>query len=77
MPKKESRTRQSQTRRPIRDADLLLPLKVARERCNRSFEHRYVEAALQRHQGNVAAAARAAGVDRMYFYRLLRRYGLR
>ncbi len=54
-----------------------LPLKVARERWNRTFERRYVEQALQRHDNNVAAAARAAGVDRMYFYRLLWRYGLR
>lgn len=32
---------------------------------------------LGRHKGNIAAAARAAGVDRAYFYRLLWRHGLR
>jgi transcriptional regulator of acetoin/glycerol metabolism len=32
---------------------------------------------LARHGDNVAAAARAAGVDRMYFYRLLWRHGLK
>jgi DNA-binding NtrC family response regulator len=53
------------------------PLKVARERWNRQLERRYVEEVLRRADGNVTAAARAAGVDRMYFYRLLWRYGLR
>jgi hypothetical protein len=32
---------------------------------------------LRRHGDNVAAAARAADVDRMHFYRLLWRNGLR
>jgi DNA-binding NtrC family response regulator len=54
-----------------------LPLKEARDAWTRQLERRYVEAVLERHAGNVAAAARAAGVDRMYFYRLLWRHGLR
>jgi len=58
-------------------ASAAVPLKIARERWTRSFERRYVEDALRRHQNNVAAAARAAGVGRMYFYRLLWKYGLR
>ncbi len=53
------------------------PLKVAREAASRAFERRYVEAALARAGGNVTAAARAAEVDRMYFYRLLWRHGLK
>jgi transcriptional regulator with GAF, ATPase, and Fis domain len=57
--------------------DMTLPLKVARERWTRAFERKYVEQMLERHGNNVAAAAREAGVDRMYFYRLLWRYGLR
>lgn len=56
--------------------DCDLPLKQARERWTRTLERRYVEALLTRHDGNVARAARAAGVDRAYFYRLLWRYGL-
>src|SRR5262249_44332622 len=43
------------------------PLKVARERWNRVLERRYVEELLRRSDGKVAAASRAAGVDRMYF----------
>ena len=53
------------------------PLKQAREAWVRTFERRYLEATLARHAGNVSAAARAAGVDRIHFYRLLWRHGLR
>jgi transcriptional regulator with GAF, ATPase, and Fis domain len=63
---------------PTEEAALLsLPLRRAREDWTRAFERRYVEAALRRHGDNVAAAARAAGVDRAYFHRLLQRHGLR
>jgi DNA-binding NtrC family response regulator len=58
-------------------ADANLPLKVARERWNRRFEREYLQQMLDRHGGNGAAAARAAQVDRMHFYRLLWRHGLR
>lgn len=57
--------------------DLGQPLKVARERWTRVLERRYVEGMLAAHDGNVTAAARAAGVERMYLHRLLQRYGLR
>jgi two-component system, NtrC family, response regulator GlrR len=54
-----------------------VPLRIARERWSRDFERRYVTELLERSSGNVTAAARAAGVDRMYFYRLLWRHGLK
>jgi two-component system, NtrC family, response regulator GlrR len=41
------------------------------------FERRFIEATLRANEGNVTAAARAAGIDRIHFYRLLWRYGLR
>jgi transcriptional regulator of acetoin/glycerol metabolism len=41
------------------------------------FEHAYLQDLLARHDGNVSAAARAAGVDRIHLYRLLWRNGLR
>ncbi len=50
-----------------------LPWKEAREQYLASFEHSYAECMLSRCQGNVSAAARAAGVDRKTFYTLLRR----
>ena len=52
-------------------------LKLERERWLRAFERRYLAEILERNQGNVTAAARAAGVDRIHFYRLLWRHGLR
>jgi transcriptional regulator of acetoin/glycerol metabolism len=54
-----------------------MPLKLARETWTRTFERRYIEELLRAHQNNVSAAARAAGVDRPYFYRLLWRHGFR
>ncbi|MDB4973851.1 MAG: putative sigma54 specific transcriptional regulator [Myxococcaceae bacterium] len=53
------------------------PLKLAREEWNNVFEARYLEGLLDRHGNNVSAAARAAGVNRVHFYRLLRKHGLR
>jgi DNA-binding NtrC family response regulator len=52
-------------------------LRSARERALLEFERRYLEALLAHHGGNVSAAARTAGVDRKYLYRLLWRNGLR
>ncbi len=57
--------------------DIEKPLRESRERWVRGFERRYLEGLLQRHSGNVSAAARAAEVDRVYFHRLLSRHGLR
>lgn len=53
------------------------PFKEAREAALRRFESSYLQTALAANQGNVRAAARAAGLDRVYFYRLLHRHGLK
>jgi two-component system, NtrC family, response regulator GlrR len=57
--------------------DSTRPLKSERERWTRTLERRYLEEVLAREGGNVAAAARAAGIDRIHFYRLLWKHGLR
>jgi two-component system, NtrC family, response regulator GlrR len=57
--------------------DASVPFKAERARWTRSFETRYLSALLLAHGGNVTTAARAAGLDRTYFYRLLWRHGLR
>jgi two-component system response regulator GlrR len=41
------------------------------------FEKEYVEALLEAHRGKVTDAARAAGMDRVYLHRLMKRHGLR
>jgi two-component system, NtrC family, response regulator GlrR len=57
--------------------DAALPLRVAREANTKWFERAYLEALLQRHGDNLAAASRAAKVDRAHIYRLLWKHGLR
>lgn len=57
--------------------DLSIPLKEARMRWVELFEARYLAQLLEAHGGNVTAAARAAGVDRVHLHRLLARSGLR
>jgi len=57
--------------------DLDLPFREAKARLVEDFERRYAKEALARAGGNVAQAARRAGVDRMSFYKLLARLGIR
>ncbi|MEO7730032.1 MAG: sigma 54-interacting transcriptional regulator [Kofleriaceae bacterium] len=57
--------------------DIAQPLRVIRERWVRHVERRYLEQLLVLHANNVSAAARAAGIDRVHFHRLLARVGLR
>jgi two-component system, NtrC family, response regulator GlrR len=65
------------TRNAMPAIDLSMPFRAARDRWLRWFERRYLEELLAGAGDNVSAAARAAGVDRVYFHRLLRRVGLR
>ncbi len=65
------------SRQSASEIDASIPLKEARSRWVQLFENRYLEALLEAHHGNVSAAARAAGIDRVHFYRLLGRAGLR
>jgi two-component system response regulator HydG len=53
-----------------------LPYAEARRLAVRAFERRYLGNLLNRHEGNIAAAARAAQVDRSNFRRLLKQYGV-
>ena len=57
--------------------DVSLPLRTVRETWLRHVERRYLEELLAAHNGNVTAAARAAGVDRVHMHRLLVKAGLR
>jgi transcriptional regulator with PAS, ATPase and Fis domain len=57
--------------------DARLPYADARTEALARFERDYAAALLELHEGNVSAAARAAGLARPYLHRILRRHGLR
>jgi transcriptional regulator of acetoin/glycerol metabolism len=52
-------------------------LRESRETWLRPLERRYLSALVEHHRGNLTAAARTAGVDRITLYRLLWKHGLR
>ncbi len=63
---------------PGDDAELIaLNWQQAIDRARDRMAPRYLAAVLQAEQGNVAAAAARAGIERESFYRLLRKYGVR
>jgi anaerobic nitric oxide reductase transcription regulator len=49
---------------------------VAKQELTEEFERRYIKALLERHGGNISAAARAAGIDRMSIHKILNRLGM-
>jgi DNA-binding NtrC family response regulator len=64
---------------PVRagdDAMLAEPLTAARDRAAMELERRYLEALLARHDRMIDAAA-AAGIGRVYLYKLMVKHGLR
>ena len=58
------------------DTLFLSPYREFKEAWTESGEREYIKRLLARHDGNVSAAAKEAGVDRTYIYRLARRHGL-
>jgi DNA-binding NtrC family response regulator len=57
--------------------DASLSYEESRRRALAAFEQHYVRGLLQRHEGNVSRAARAADMNRIYLYRLMRKHGVR
>jgi transcriptional regulator with GAF, ATPase, and Fis domain len=53
-----------------------VPFKTAKAQLIAEFETRYVGLLLERHGGNISAAARSAGIDRMSIHKMLNRLGL-
>lgn len=58
---------------PASEIRIDLPYMEARRLFLDDFQQRYVEAILEAHEGNVSAAARAAGMDRRSIQRIVRR----
>jgi DNA-binding NtrC family response regulator len=53
-----------------------VPFHQAKDRLIHRWERGYLTGLLERASGNIAQAARTAGIDRAYLYRLLRKHGL-
>jgi DNA-binding NtrC family response regulator len=53
-----------------------LSFKDAKETWLAAFEKDYVEALLARHGGNISSASREADIDRKYFRKLMKKYGI-
>jgi len=56
--------------------DVTIPFKMAKQNVISEFERRYISRLLAQHDGNISAAARAAGIDRMSIHKMLHRLGL-
>jgi len=54
-----------------------LPLKEAKEQWMGVLEASYLRQLLERHDGNISAAAKTAGIDRKTFHRLITKHGIR
>lgn len=61
---------------PAGPVDIDKPFKPQKNALVATFERSYVERLIEATGGNIAAAARKAGIDRMYLYKLLDRYGI-
>ncbi|MCS6798038.1 MAG: sigma 54-interacting transcriptional regulator [Myxococcota bacterium] len=59
------------------EVDARVPYEASRRAWIDTHERAYVSRLLDLHEGNVSAAARAAGLHRGYLHRLLRKHGLR
>jgi DNA-binding NtrC family response regulator len=56
--------------------DTRVPYKLAKQNLVSEFERRYIRQLLAEHGGNISAAARVAGIDRMSIHKLLHRLGI-
>ena len=62
---------------PGASVDTSRPFHAARTAWIEEFDRSYAIELLHRHDGNVSAAARAAGIDLLAFYHLMWRVGIR
>ena len=56
--------------------DTRSPFKIAKQALVTEFERRYIRRLLAEHGGNISAAARVAGIDRMSIHKMLHRLGI-
>jgi DNA-binding NtrC family response regulator len=69
------------TAEPVAESQLAgsteLPLKDAKDRWMAVLEAAYLKRLLERHDGNISAAAKDAGIDRKTFHRLINKHHIR
>jgi len=66
------------TATPVHGENVLeLPFKEAKGQLIEAFERDYLSQLLERHKGNISRAANAAGIDRNYIHRLVKKYGIK
>lgn len=81
-PRRRSGTMPAVTRPPVAEEEDAptsaheVTFRAAKEAAVAAFERAYLGPLLERCQGNVSRAARAARMDRMYLHQLARKYGL-
>ncbi|MCG8417278.1 MAG: sigma 54-interacting transcriptional regulator [Proteobacteria bacterium] len=64
-------------RRPTTSSELLeTPFKEAKSQIIESFERDYLTHLLDKYRGNISRAAQAAGIDRNYIHRLVKKYNI-
>lgn len=63
-----------QTKGQGSDCYIDLPYAKAKEKVLEDFNKRYIQAKLDRHEGNVTHAAMEAGLPRSYFHEIIRKY---
>jgi transcriptional regulator with GAF, ATPase, and Fis domain len=76
VPNAEARVELRESDPPRNDAGDV-PFRIAKEAAIATFEKSYIGPLLERCNGNVSQAARAAKMDRMYLHQLAQKYGLR
>ena len=62
---------------PVEAPSGIVPFTDAKRRAQAEFEKNYLANLMQHFEGKVAEAAKVAGVDRVYLYKLLRKYGMK
>ena len=60
----------------VHNIDMQTAYKAQKAEVIADFEEKYARLLLKAHQGNVSAAARQAGIDRMSLHKILSRYDL-
>ena len=73
LPQESTSARSLQSSDNITD----LPFKEAKERLVESFTREYLEALLEKCNGNISQMAREAGIARNHVHRLVQKYGLK